>query len=366
MAVASTRVRVAVVGTGSIVTSSHLPALRGEADRAELIAAVDVDPDRLDAFRAEAAEGAAGFTVAGYTDLAAMLAAERPDLVHICTPPALHRVQAVAALNAGAWVLCEKPPCLSLAEYDEIAAAEDPGSATGGPYASVVFQHRFGSAARTPATCYRRRAGPAARRPLPDHLVPGRRVLRRPLARTLDQRGRRPDHGARHPPDGSAALPARRLGRDPGDGRAAGARRGERGRLHRPGAVRDGAMASVVNSVLSPDEVSRIRIDFADATVELTHLYGYRNDDWTYTPAPHVPDDPIGSTPGALRPADVPSSHAAQLGGLLDAYETDERPPAAAPDGRRILEFIAALYKSAFTGRPVRRARSRRRPLLPL
>jgi hypothetical protein len=32
------------------------------------------------------------------------------------------------------------------------------------------------------------------------------------------------------------------------------------------------------------------RFDFADATVELAHLYGYGDDDWTWTPAPDVTD----------------------------------------------------------------------------
>jgi predicted dehydrogenase len=54
-------------------------------------------------------------------------------------------------------------------------------------------------------------------------------------------------------------------------------------------------------------------------------------------------------------PPDVPSSHTAQLGTLLDAYERGERPETSGDGGRRVLEFIAALYKSAFTARPVRR-----------
>ncbi|MCZ9344082.1 Gfo/Idh/MocA family oxidoreductase, partial [Streptomyces sp. TRM76130] len=132
------RRRVAVVGTGAIVAGGHLPALRAHADRVELVAAVDVDPARLDAFRAEA-----GPAVAGHTSMDAMLDAVRPDLVLIATPPSLHREQTVAALEAGAWVLCEKPLCLSLAEYDDIAAAEH----ASGAYASVVFQHRYGSGA---------------------------------------------------------------------------------------------------------------------------------------------------------------------------------------------------------------------------
>lgn len=120
----------------------------------------------------------------------------------------------------------------------------------------------------------------------------------------------------------------------------------------------NGALATVVNSVLSPDEVSRIRIDCADATVELTHLYGHRNQDWTYTPAPHVAADRVDAwrTPAA----DVPSSHAAQLGALLDAYDNGVRPPGSGADARATLEFAAALYKSAFTGGPYTPARSRR------
>jgi predicted dehydrogenase len=50
---------------------------------------------------------------------------------------------------------------------------------------------------------------------------------------------------------------------------------------------------------------------------------------------------------------DVPSSHVAQIGELLDAMRAGRRPRSSGPDGRTSLEFIAALYKSAFTGRPV-------------
>jgi predicted dehydrogenase len=44
-----------------------------------------------------------------YDDLGAMLRAERPDVVHVCTPNLLHEEQTLAALTAGAHVLCEKP-----------------------------------------------------------------------------------------------------------------------------------------------------------------------------------------------------------------------------------------------------------------
>jgi predicted dehydrogenase len=44
-----------------------------------------------------------------YDDLAAMLRASRPDVVHVCTPNHLHAEQAIAAFRAGAHVFCEKP-----------------------------------------------------------------------------------------------------------------------------------------------------------------------------------------------------------------------------------------------------------------
>ncbi len=44
-----------------------------------------------------------------YENLSAMLRAETPEVVHVCTPNALHAEQAIAALDAGAHVVCEKP-----------------------------------------------------------------------------------------------------------------------------------------------------------------------------------------------------------------------------------------------------------------
>lgn len=49
------------------------------------------------------------------------------DGVVVCTPPALHAPQALAALRAGAGVLVEKPLCTTLADADALVAAEDAG-----------------------------------------------------------------------------------------------------------------------------------------------------------------------------------------------------------------------------------------------
>ncbi|MGW8381057.1 Gfo/Idh/MocA family oxidoreductase [Streptomyces sp. ODS28] len=338
--------RAAVVGTGGIVTGSHLPALREHADRVRPVAAVDVDADRLAAFTAQAGGG-----VTGYASVPGMLAAERPDLVLIGTPPALHAEQAVAALESGAWVLCEKPLCLSLEEYDGIAAAEGEG----GPYASVIFQHRYGSGAVHARDLLR---GGDLGRPLVAHCQTT--WYRDADYYSVPWRGRWATEGG-GPAMGHGIhqmdLLLHLLG-DWAEVRAMAARL-----VHdvesedvSTALVRfaGGALATVVNSVLSPDEVSRIRIDCADATVELTHLYGHGNDDWVYTPAPHVREEVRRTARWSSPDADVPSSHAAQLGGFLGAMEKGERPPGSGAEARRTLEFLAALYKSAHTGSPVR------------
>src|SRR5580698_5000627 len=44
------------------------------------------------------------------------------DAVHICTPNVLHYPMALAALEAGRHVLCEKPLTMTTAEASELAA----------------------------------------------------------------------------------------------------------------------------------------------------------------------------------------------------------------------------------------------------
>ncbi|MGP4114045.1 Gfo/Idh/MocA family protein [Streptomyces sp. 4N509B] len=347
------RVRIAVVGTGGITTACHLPAVAAHADRAELVAAVDVDPDRLDAFQRATRAADAG-AATGYTDLDAMLEAERPDLVIIGTPPGLHRAQAVAALRAGAWVWCEKPLCLSLAEFDEITAAEEAAARDGrGPYAAVVAQHRYGSGAVH------------ARALLASGELGAPRVAhcqttwyRDTTYYEVPWRGRWVTEGG-GPTMGHGIHQTDLLLHLLGDWTEI---RAMAGRLVHAVESEDvatalvrfasGAVATVVNSVISPDEVSRIRIDCDDATVELTHLYGHRNEDWRYTPRPGL-DDPARVARWRTPAADVPSSHTAQLDGVLTAFQEGVRPPGSGADARRTLEFNAALYKAAFTGRPV-------------
>jgi predicted dehydrogenase len=106
------------------------------AGRLRLVGLVDVRP--LDDEPAAPLPTGAGV----FTDHRAMLAAVRPDVVVLCTPPHTHLPIALDCLAAGADLLLEKPPVLDLAEHRELAAA----LAGTGRVAQVGFQ-ALGSAA---------------------------------------------------------------------------------------------------------------------------------------------------------------------------------------------------------------------------
>jgi predicted dehydrogenase len=102
-----------------IANAAHLPAWRHLADDVELVAVADPWGDR-------AAHTAARHGIAqAYTDPARMLAEVGPDIVSICTPNCYHKVWTMAALAAGAHVLCEKPVAPGYADAAEMFAAAD-------------------------------------------------------------------------------------------------------------------------------------------------------------------------------------------------------------------------------------------------
>ncbi|HUT37031.1 MAG TPA: Gfo/Idh/MocA family oxidoreductase [Planctomycetota bacterium] len=74
----------------------------------DVVAFLGSSPDTVEA-TARALRDAIGFRGRGYTSLDTLLAGEQPDAVSVCTPPALHGEHALAAIEAGCAVLCEKP-----------------------------------------------------------------------------------------------------------------------------------------------------------------------------------------------------------------------------------------------------------------
>ncbi len=88
-------------------------------DRGEIVALCDVNQDRLSQF------GDTYGVAARYADLEEMLRREKPDLVHLVTPPTL-RVELMTRLaDSGVpGVLVEKPVCIGAADYKALRALE--------------------------------------------------------------------------------------------------------------------------------------------------------------------------------------------------------------------------------------------------
>jgi len=100
--------KVGIIGA-SFARAAYLPALR-HVEGAEVVAIASA---RIES--AEAAAQAFGVRHA-YADWQRMLDDHAPDLVCIATPPATHARMTLAALDAGAHVLCEKPTAMDAAE----------------------------------------------------------------------------------------------------------------------------------------------------------------------------------------------------------------------------------------------------------
>jgi predicted dehydrogenase/nucleoside-diphosphate-sugar epimerase len=106
--------RVAVIGCGQF-SRPHVNALR--AINQEVVAVCDRDPWRA----RDMAKFAGG--ARAYNDLATLLQQERPDAVHILTPPDTHARLAIQAMEAGCHVLVEKPMALSSEEAGRMIRA---------------------------------------------------------------------------------------------------------------------------------------------------------------------------------------------------------------------------------------------------
>jgi len=104
--------RAAIVGSG-FIARVHALALR----------AIGVE---VAAVCGRTHEGAASLGEGrAYDDLATLLEEEQIDAVHLCTPNALHAEQAIAAIERGIAVVCEKPLAVSTAESGAMLAAAE-------------------------------------------------------------------------------------------------------------------------------------------------------------------------------------------------------------------------------------------------
>jgi UDP-N-acetylglucosamine 3-dehydrogenase len=95
------KIKVAVIGCGAIAKHRHIPEY-GWNSQVELVAFCDPVLERAEHYAKEYG----GKAYSSYED---MLKQEKVDAVSVCTPNYLHATVAIAAANAGAHVLVEKP-----------------------------------------------------------------------------------------------------------------------------------------------------------------------------------------------------------------------------------------------------------------
>ena len=128
---------IAIIGTGGICPA-HLQSYLQFTDRCEVKALCDIYPDK-----AERTAAKVGLTdVRIIKDYHEIMNMQDIDLVSLCLPPSLHCQAAVDFLGAGKNVLCEKPMAASVEECDKMLAAQKKS----GKLLAIISQNRF----RTP------------------------------------------------------------------------------------------------------------------------------------------------------------------------------------------------------------------------
>jgi predicted dehydrogenase len=130
-------IKTALIGTGQIARQ-HLGCLR-ELPGVEVVGVCDLSP-------AMAESAAERFGIpAWFTDHRRMLEEVRPDVVHVTTPPTSHYFLAMAALDAGAHVLVEKPATVTLGELETLIGR----ASERGRYVVEDYNYLFNDTTRT-------------------------------------------------------------------------------------------------------------------------------------------------------------------------------------------------------------------------
>jgi predicted dehydrogenase len=111
------KIKVGIIGGGLIAQVEHLPNLLGLGDLFDIRGFAD--PSEKVRAHLQTRYGIVTFASAE------ALLAETLDAVLIATPDAYHADLAIAALDRGLHVFCEKPLCYAVEDADRVAAARD-------------------------------------------------------------------------------------------------------------------------------------------------------------------------------------------------------------------------------------------------
>ena len=127
--------KTSIVGCGAIaqVHAAAIADIRGLT----LISAADIRPERAKALTEK-------YGGKAYDSIDALLAGEKPDVIHICTPHVTHTPLAVQALCSGVNVLLEKPCGITVADIVALEQAERES----GRKLALCYQNRYKKTSR--------------------------------------------------------------------------------------------------------------------------------------------------------------------------------------------------------------------------
>jgi predicted dehydrogenase len=128
------KIKVGIIGTGGI-SHFHMNGYKALPGLCEVTAVCDIDKEKVAAYSEK--YGVAHF----YTDYNEMMANEKLDAVSVTTWNSAHCGAAVAALNGGADVICEKPMAMNAAE----AMLMEETAKKNGRLLQIGFVRRFGT-----------------------------------------------------------------------------------------------------------------------------------------------------------------------------------------------------------------------------
>lgn len=349
----SAPVRFAIIGCGTIAPT-HAKAIQeiaASGGGAELIAVCDPVAER-------ALSLAESFGVAKvYTNEAEVLRDPEVDAVCLCTPSGLHMTTAIAAMHAGKHVLSEKPMDVSVAMCDAAIAAE----AATGKVLSIVSQHRFDPATRAVRAAID--AGMLGRIVLANAAVPWYRTQAYYDSGdwrgtwTMDGGGATMNQGI-HTVDvllylagdvstvsALYSVGAAHARIEVEDVLAASLRfeSGALGTLSATTAAYDGFPARI--EIFGTEGTAIIE---GDRLKELRTRSGVR--EGGEDAAPHADMVAKGGTMAARAEPEWGDSHRAQIEDFIRAIRTGMQPAIPGHEGRRPIQLIEAMYRSARSG----------------
>jgi predicted dehydrogenase len=333
---------VLVVGAG--IGAQHIRAYRAAPDLFHVSALCDIDPGRAQPLidKHQIPELLTDFSAA----------IRRPDIgiIDLCTPPNLHFQQIQAALHAGKHVICEKPLVGSVAELDQLERLAEQA----GKQVMPIFQYRFGR-------------GLQKLKQLVDRQLTGDPfVFNVDVAwwRSRDYYNAVPWRGKRATELGGALLSQAIHAVDMvfyilGPARALFAWTATR---VNPIEVEDcvaiavemtnGSLGTISSTLGSAAQISRHRFTFRNLSAESnTEPYANSADPWVFSFPEEKGNIAIERALAEFVPA--AEGYEEQFRRFHRSLNAGEPSPVTLADARQVLEFVAATYASAESGKRV-------------